>query len=192
VIVTDDPTPAGFIDDDGSPHETDIEAIAALGITVGCNPPLNDRFCPSRTVTRAEMAAFLIRAIDQEATLAPYIGLFPDVPNDVWYAPYVERLFTMGITTGFDDGTYRPNTQVNRAQMAAFLVRAFEHSDLLVTPAGVFDDVDPGAWYTPFAEAIYRLEITRGCSTNPPAYCPFEPVRRDHMASFLARALGLA
>ena len=192
VIVTDDPTPAGFIDDDGNPHEMDIEAIAALGITVGCNPPLNDRFCPSRTVTRAEMSAFLIRAIGQESSLSPYVGLFPDVPNGVWYAPYVERLFTLGITEGFDDGTYRPNTQVNRAQMAAFLVRAFEHSDQLITPAGVFDDVDPGAWYTPFAEAIYRLDITRGCATNPLAYCPFDPVRRDHMASFLARALGLA
>ncbi|MDH4117662.1 MAG: hypothetical protein OEW30_09755, partial [Acidimicrobiia bacterium] len=35
-----------FSDDEGSVHEGDIEAIAAAGITKGCNPPANDRFCP--------------------------------------------------------------------------------------------------------------------------------------------------
>ena len=191
VTVTDQPAAIGFIDDDGNIHEPDIEAIAALGITLGCNPPLNDRYCPDRTVTRAEMAAFLIRAVDEESNLAPYIGLFPDVPNGVWYAPYVERLFTLGITQGFNDGTYRPDEAVNRAQMAAFLVRAFDQLDLLGTPTGLFSDVDPDAWYAAYAEVIYSLDITRGCAINPLEYCPLDPVRRDHMASFLARSLGI-
>ena len=47
-----------FIDDDGSIHESHIEAIAAAGITSGCNPPVNDRYCPSRAITRGEMAVF--------------------------------------------------------------------------------------------------------------------------------------
>ena len=191
MTVTDQPAAIGFIDDDGNIHEPDIEAIAALGITLGCNPPLNDRYCPDRTVTRAEMAAFLIRAVDEESNLAPYIGLFPDVPNGVWYAPYVERLFTLGITQGFNDGTYRPDEAVNRAQMAAFLVRAFDQLDLLGTPTGLFSDVDPDAWYAAYAEVIYSLDITRGCAINPLEYCPLDPVRRDHMASFLARSLGI-
>ena len=51
-----------FVDDDGSVFEADIERLSAAGITKGCNPPVNDRFCPRAAVTRGEMAAFLVRA----------------------------------------------------------------------------------------------------------------------------------
>ena len=51
-----------FTDDDGSIFEDAIERLAAAGITRGCNPPVNDEFCPNATVTREQMAAFLHRA----------------------------------------------------------------------------------------------------------------------------------
>jgi hypothetical protein len=51
-----------FTDDNGSVFETDINRIAKAGITAGCNPPANTRFCPSNRVTRGQMAAFLHRA----------------------------------------------------------------------------------------------------------------------------------
>src|SRR5690606_33562203 len=50
-----------FVDDDGSVFEDDIGALAAAGITSGC---ARDRFCPSRPVTRAEMASLLARALE--------------------------------------------------------------------------------------------------------------------------------
>ena len=55
--------PAGgtFTDDNGNVHEGFIEAIAAEGITRGCNPPINDLYCPGDQVTRGQMAAFLVR-----------------------------------------------------------------------------------------------------------------------------------
>ncbi|HKX75960.1 MAG TPA: hypothetical protein VJR05_11305 [Acidimicrobiia bacterium] len=52
-----------FLDDDGSTHEADIEQLAELEITRGCNPPANTRFCPDDPVTRAQMASFLLRAL---------------------------------------------------------------------------------------------------------------------------------
>ncbi|NIV55166.1 MAG: hypothetical protein GWN48_06125, partial [Actinobacteria bacterium] len=52
-----------FIDDEQSVFEGDIERLAAAGITRGCNPPANTRFCPDQPVTRGEMAAFLTRAL---------------------------------------------------------------------------------------------------------------------------------
>ena len=191
VLVTDERTGQRFIDDDGNLHEANIEAIAALGITEGCNPPLDDRYCPTRPVSRAEMAAFLVRAIGDENNLPTYQGYFPDVPPDAWYAGYVERLYDLGIVTGYLDGTYRPATNVNRGEMAAFLVRAFGHTTELTDPVGLFSDVDPAAWYAPDAELIYNLGITTGCSTSPLRYCPDTDVLRDQMASFLARALGI-
>lgn len=51
-----------FIDDDDSVFESDIDALASVGVTRGCNPPANDRFCPHDPVTRGQMASFLARA----------------------------------------------------------------------------------------------------------------------------------
>ena len=58
-----DPGTVDFIDDDGSIFGGSIERLAAAGITRGCNPPVNDRFCPDANVTRGQMAAFLQRAL---------------------------------------------------------------------------------------------------------------------------------
>ena len=50
------------VPDDGSILEADIEKLAEAGVTVGCNPPANDRFCPDDPVRRDQMASFLARA----------------------------------------------------------------------------------------------------------------------------------
>ena len=53
-----------FVDVAGSVFAGDIEKVAAAGVTRGCNPPVNDRYCPDGFVTRGQMAAFLSRALD--------------------------------------------------------------------------------------------------------------------------------
>ena len=58
-----------FTDDDGSTHEKSIELIATAGVTTGCNPPENDRFCPADPVTRGQMASFLFRALADSAEM---------------------------------------------------------------------------------------------------------------------------
>ncbi len=60
---TDDGGGDLFTDDDGSIFEADIDRLGTAGVTKGCNPPENTRFCPSGNVTRAQMAAFLHRAL---------------------------------------------------------------------------------------------------------------------------------
>ncbi len=54
-----------FTDTDNSIFEEDILKLSASGITRGCNPPDNTRFCPDELVTRGQMAAFLHRAADR-------------------------------------------------------------------------------------------------------------------------------
>jgi hypothetical protein len=58
---TDDGGGDHFVDDDSSVFENDIDRLAAAGVTLGCNPPDNTRFCPADFVTRGQMAAFLER-----------------------------------------------------------------------------------------------------------------------------------
>jgi hypothetical protein len=50
-----------FTDDDTSIFEADIEWLASVGVTLGCNPPTNDNFCPDDNVSRGQMAAFMRR-----------------------------------------------------------------------------------------------------------------------------------
>jgi hypothetical protein len=188
VRVTGKAVSQRFLDDNGNIHESNIEAIAALGITRGCNPPLVDRFCPDSNVTRAEMAAFLIAALGEQPA-SSFLGSFPDVPAGQWYTGYVERLKELGITTGNADGTFGPDRPVTRAEMAVFLNRAFQLGS--PPPGAVFGDIAPDQWYAQAVEAIRLAGITTGCSANPVLYCPIDPVKRDQMATFVARSLGI-
>lgn len=56
-------TPDLFVDDDGSVFEADIDKLGTAGVTRGCNPPINDRYCPKNPVKRSQMATFLIRGL---------------------------------------------------------------------------------------------------------------------------------
>jgi hypothetical protein len=53
-----------FVDDNASQFEGAINRVAAAGITFGCNPPQNSRFCPGDSVTRGQMAGFVRRTLD--------------------------------------------------------------------------------------------------------------------------------
>jgi hypothetical protein len=178
-----------FVDDDGNIHEGSIEAIAAEGITKGCNPPINDVYCPAGSVTRGQMAAFLVRALKLPASPTDH---FTDDDGSVFEAD-INRLAEAGITKGCNPPTndlYCPDGKVTRGQMAAFLVRAFGYTD--DGGGGLFTDTSGSI----FARDIDRLAtagVTKGC--NPPVndrYCPESLVLRDQMASFLTRALGLS
>ena len=181
----------GFADvDPGFWAEDYICAIFNDGITVGCaQNPL--RYCPHNLVNRAQMAAFIVRAVEGEppvnycATGSP----FPDVPPDFWACRYIKRLFELGITTGYNDGTYRPNTIVNRAQMAAFIVRAVEGEppDNYCATGSPFTDVSSNSRFCKYIKRLFELGITVGCAQNPLRYCPHDPVNRAQMAAFLAR-----
>ena len=186
-------SPGGaFIDDDGNLHEPNIEAIAAAGITQGCNPLIGDRYCPGKSVTRAEMAAFLLRAIGRASDLPGHLGTFPDVPAGQWYTGYVERLAELGITRGYPDGTFRPGSRVTRAEMAFFVLRALGEEENVTAYRGLFTDVPASVGYAQVAERMFDLGITTGCRIDPLRYCPDDVVSRAQMASFLARAVGLA
>ena len=103
-----------------------IERLYNAGITGGCSAsPL--MYCPEATVTRAQMAVFLLRGIHGSAYTPPAATgtVFADVPSTHWAAAWIEELAAEGITSGCGGGNYCPEAVVTRAQMAVFLVRTF-------------------------------------------------------------------
>jgi hypothetical protein len=184
-IVTDTSDYDGtFADDDGNVHEPNIEAIAAERITLGCNPPENFLYCPDDSVTRGAMAAFIARALGLP-------GVDGDHFNDDGTSTFenaIDQVAAAGITQGCnppENTRFCPGRTMTRGEMAAFLARAFD------LPAATTDHFVDDSGHI-FEDAINRLRsagITLGC--NPPAntnFCPDDPIRRDQMATFLARA----
>ncbi|MCC6259235.1 MAG: S-layer homology domain-containing protein, partial [Anaerolineales bacterium] len=93
-----------------------IESIYAYGITGGCGTaPLI--YCPDNSVTRAQMAVFLLRGIHGPSYAPPAAtGIFADVPNNDIFAAWIERFAAEGITSGCGGGNYCPSNSVTRAQ----------------------------------------------------------------------------
>lgn len=171
-----------------------IETLYKAGITGGCSltPKM---YCPGTTVTRDQMAVFLLRA-EHGSSYAPppASGIFVDVPTDFWAASWIEQLAAEGITGGcsITPKMYCPSTPVSRDQMAVFLLRVKHGVGYTPpTPTGVFADVPPNFWAASWIEQLAAEGVTGGCSVTPKMYCPATPVSRDQMAVFLVRTASL-
>jgi hypothetical protein len=166
-----------------------IETLAGSGITAGCG---NDDYCPTASVTRAQMAVFLERGMNGSGYVPPPASgsIFNDVGTGDFAANFIEQLYADGITTGCGNNNYCPNAEITRDQMAVFLLRA-KYGSSYSPPAatGVFNDVDLSYWAVHWIEQLAAEGITAGCGNGN--YCPGAPVTRDQMAVFLVRTFGL-
>lgn len=170
-----------FTDDDGSPHEADIERLVELGVTRGCS---ETEYCPQDSITRGQMAAFVRR----------YLGLTASDPSPTYtdtdghlFSEDIEAITEAGIGFGCSEFDYCPDAPLTRQEMARFLVGTFD-IPLLASPSGVFDDID-GNPFAQYIEAIEAVGVTLGCTET--SYCPAQPVTREQMASFFVRGHDL-
>ena len=125
------PTRDWFSDDNTSSHQAGINRLAEAGIVGGKRP---GGYAPLDGVSRAQMAAFLVRAYDYRARQAGQAPLpdggnaFADDDGSTLHRE-INAATAAGFAGGYPDGTYRPGLAVPRDQMASFLTRSL---DLLV------------------------------------------------------------
>ena len=111
---------------DGHYAALDIAALAADGVLAGTDCQIG-QFCPGDAIQRWVFAVWMVRVLDggdPEITSSR----FDDIPGQPWWENHVERLAELGVTAGCDVNPVRycPTDTVTRAQMAAFLDRAFD------------------------------------------------------------------
>ncbi len=164
-----------FTDISDSPFVNDILWLEDQDITAGCSPT---EFCPDGHVTRGQMAAFLSRALGLTVRAD---DPFTDDDTSIFEGD-IERIYAAGITAGCGDHVYCPTRDITRAEMAAYLDRAF---DLPAGSGNHFTD-DNTSPFEGNIEALYASGITAGCS--PTQFCPTRPITRAEMAAFLHRA----
>ena len=174
-------------------HWSWVERLANSTITAGCG---TGNYCPFSEVVRAQMAIFLLRGRHCGSSYTPpAVGGstgFGDVPLDATYAPWVKQLAAEGVTAGCGNGNFCPQTVVNRAQMAIFLLRARHGSTYSPPAVGAttgFGDVPLDATYAAWVKQLAAEGVTAGCGNGN--FCPLQNVNRAQMATFLVRAFGL-
>lgn len=117
-------TARAFSDTPGHTFYDDILWMSGMDITRGCNPPVNDLFCPDDPVTRGQMAAFVVRALGLTANT--HAG-FDDVPSSHTFHDDIGKLATADITRGCnppENDRFCPNEPITLGQLAAFFHRA--------------------------------------------------------------------
>ncbi|MCL2594953.1 MAG: S-layer homology domain-containing protein [Promicromonosporaceae bacterium] len=168
----------------GAAFHCEIEWLAQTGITTGWE---DGTFRPVLNIERQAMAAFLYRGLAEAGVFAaPEEGTFTDkLPTDYFFHQ-VEWLADSGITTGWDDGTFRPLYSIERQAMAAFLFRAAGEPEFEAPEEPTFSDVPVTDPFFLEIEWMYYTGITTGFDDN--TFRPLEGVERQAMAAFLFRA----
>ena len=176
----------------GSPFARAVDCVWHWEIAEGTSATT---YSPRAPVTRGQMAAFIARLVDRSAGAlpAPTRDFFED-DSSSGFEDEINRLAGAGIVRGTTAGSYLPRAPVTRAEMAAFLTRAYDYRTVqaggraLVPEADYFPDDDGYGLETAINTAA-TAGFTGGFADG--TYGPGLPVRRDHMAAFLTRVLDL-
>ncbi|MGH9381008.1 MAG: PQQ-dependent sugar dehydrogenase [Thermoanaerobaculia bacterium] len=175
-----------------SPFYRSIETLLHRRVTGGCNAA---RYCPAAGSSRAQMAVFVLKAVEGGDYLPPVCvqgeELFADVPATNPFCRWIEELANRGVVAGCGGGDYCPNGAARRADMAVFLLKTLEGPGY-TPPAcdGIFADVPCPSLFADWIEDLVDRGITAGCGGGN--YCPANPVSRDQMAVFLSKTFGLS
>ncbi|CAN7189421.1 S-layer homology domain-containing protein [Arthrobacter sp. LjRoot14] len=171
----------------GAPFVHEISWLSNSGISTGYP---DGSFRPLESVQRDAMAAFLFRKAGSPAWFVPpAVSPFKDLgPGDMFYKE-ITWLAGQGITTGYDDGTFRPRAPVSREAMAAFLYR---YATTLAgapayaaPPTAPFTDVRPGDAFHREVSWAAAAGITTGYPDG--TFRPRAAVSREATAAFLYR-----
>lgn len=194
-------------------HEFAIDCVAWYEVTSGTS---DTEYDPGSRVKRDQMASFIVRLLDyvadddhagpdgpgQALPALPAEDLFPcDVDRSNVHYESIQRLAAAGIVEGTGtnadgEACFNPGANVSRAQTASFVREAEGYTDntrTVVFDVDFFVD-DNGDTHEEAINVLASFGIARGTGTNPNGdllYSPGADVKRDQMASFLARTLDL-
>ncbi len=149
-----------------SPYLTALTYLKNKGIVSGYT---DGSFKPNSTINRAEFTKILMEAGYSAGTLTrepiptvydQVVAPFKDVPlnvKDAWYADYVNMAAATSLVQGYSDGTFRPSQNINYAEAAKIIVKAFTIS---IAPQG--DE----PWYQAYDDALKALKVVPSTVTS--------------------------
>ncbi|WP_102346014.1 S-layer homology domain-containing protein [Bacillus sp. Marseille-P3661] len=168
----------------------DILDLKMRGLVSGIT---DHTFLPNSEITRAQFSALILRALGLEGTAVSQ-NHFSDVEMDKWYAGVVSRAYEEGLVGGFPDGTFKPEAQITRQEMAALLVRAIKKIESNVEAS--IQDLDKFSdyqnidnWARKDVAVIVKKGIMSGVPTGE--FIPKEGATRAESAVTIKRFIDL-
>ncbi len=134
----------------------------------------------------------LVKRRAEEAELFLSQGLevaFPDVSSKAWYYDWVNTAYVLDLVDGYEDGTFRPERNVTRAELVQTLANLAQ-ADLSGYTGSSFSDVKASAWYAPAVAWAAEAGLVQGYEDG--TFRPEREISRQHACSILARYLRLA
>src|SRR5919199_5312460 len=161
------------------------------------NYPKTNQLEPKRSITRAEVAAWIYQALvatgRADAIASPYI-VNPDPYNpsfadiqEHWAANFIRPLGSLNLVSGFADGSFKPDTPINRAQYAALVVKVFNPTS--IRPVAQFIDIPADFWALPVITQAYCGGFLSGFPDQ--TFRPQQNLRRLELIASLVSGLSL-
>lgn len=145
---------------------------------------------PGANITRAEVATIFFRLLTDETRESYWSQSsgFTDVASGAWYNNAVSTLTRAGILDGYEDGSFRPNASITRAEFTKIAVSFFKHAG--GASSNPFNDVPDSAWYAEFIKAAAELGLIDGYEDG--TFRPNAPITRAEACTIVNRTLGRA
>ncbi|KAA8784046.1 hypothetical protein EC604_09320 [Paenibacillus amylolyticus] len=131
---------------------SEIQKAQAAGIMNGLS---GTAFAPEGSITRAQMATIAYRWLQKQQTnavatdttgTAPEAASFTDVAADLWAADAIAYVQSTGLMTGYNDGTFKPDSKLTRAEAVKVLNVLFKRTPLTGVATPSFSDVPATHW----------------------------------------------
>ena len=144
---------------------------------------------PQGDITRAEVATIFYRLLkaDVRDENTTDVSNFSDVNSSDWYGTTVATLADMGIVKGYEDGTFRPNAPITRAEFAAIATRFFEETGATYEP-GTFTDITGDEWFAGAIMDAVNLGLIGGYEDG--TVRPNNNITRAEACAIVNRTLG--
>lgn len=178
-----------FADLNGHWAQDSVERMAARMIADGTAP---DAFQPDKALTRAELAAFLARALGLSLSAPDHAGEFTDVSGTDWFAGAVRSAAAMKLAEGYEDGSFRPDEAVSRQELAVMVNRAAELAGLAPAAAVEFPPYMDEAAVSPWAKAAVDALTGQGLLSGLPdgSFAPAAKATRAECLTLLDSLLA--
>ena len=144
---------------------------------------------PNNQITRAEVATIFYRLLEDEVRdeYDTTTNDFSDVTADSWYNQTVSTLARMGIVKGYEDGSFRPNAPITRAEFGAIATRFFAETGATYEP-GTFTDVTGDEWFANAIQDAVNLGLIGGYEDG--TVRPNNNITRAESCAIVNRTLG--
>lgn len=163
-------------------YEKEVNQLVELGIINGYP---DQTFKPNQPITRAHGVAMLLRElkVDTTTTVDPQ---FTDISKDHLYYNEIATAYHLGIISGYPDGTFGPDKELSRAQMAKILANAYKlELKKIQIP---FKDVSPSHWAYEYIQKLATNGMTTGFQNG--TFQPEQKLTRMHFSLFLVRYIN--